>query len=132
MSVELLINAAALRVRDEDASAKDRAEIQQTMLGPEVLDTARFPTIIFRSTAAKPTGSGAWELQGNLTLHGQTRPVTVAVTESAGRYVGSAELKQTDFGIKPVKIAGGTVGIKDKIRIEFDIRLTGKPLISKR
>jgi len=30
-------------------------------------------------------------------------------------------LKQTDFGIKPVTIAGGTVKVKDELTIEFDI-----------
>src|SRR5690242_9230987 len=39
--VELRANAASLRVRDPKASEKDRAEIQKTMLGPDVLDSER-------------------------------------------------------------------------------------------
>ncbi len=27
-----------------------------------------------------------------------------------------------DFGIKPISIAGGTVKVKDELKIEFDIR----------
>jgi polyisoprenoid-binding protein YceI len=128
--VELHVNAAALRVRDADASEKDRSEIQKTMLGPEVLDTERHPEIVFRSTAAepagsgsRPAGSGSWKLRGTLTLRGSERPVAVEVSEMAGHYVGHALLKQTDFGIKPVRVAGGTVRVKDEVRIEFDIQL---------
>ena len=46
------------------------------------------------------------------------------VREAEGRFVGFAILKQTDFGIKPVKVAGGTIRVKDEIRVEFDIHLT--------
>ena len=121
--VDLHVDSAALVVRDEKGSEKDHSEIQKTMLGPEVLDSARFPEIVFRSTAVEPSGPGVWRVQGTLTLHGQTKPIVVAVTEKSGRYLGHALLKQTDFGIKPVKVAGGTVRVKDEIRIEFDIQL---------
>ena len=121
--VELRVPAGALRVNDPKASESDREAIQKTMLGPQVLDIARFPEIVFRSTAATQSGAGAWTVTGNLTLHGETRPVTVAVKESAGRYTGSVSIKQTDFGIKPVKVAAGTVKVKDEVRIEFEIGL---------
>lgn len=49
--------------------------------------------------------------------------VTVDVSEKDGHYVGSAVLKQADFGMKPVRVAGGTVRVKDEARIGFDIRL---------
>jgi polyisoprenoid-binding protein YceI len=120
---ELHVHAAALRVSDHDASEKDRGEIQSTMVGPPVLDTHRYPETVFRSTGIEPAGSGAWTVHGSLTLHGQTRPVTVAVSERDGHYVGSSLLRQTDFGITPVKVAGGSIKVKDEIRIEFDIRL---------
>jgi polyisoprenoid-binding protein YceI len=121
--VSLRVEAAALRVQDPKGSEKDRAEIQKTMLGPDVLDTERFREIAFKSTVAEAAGEGGWTVRGNLTLHGETRPVTVAVKEHGGHYVGSAVVKQSEFGIKPVKVAGGTVKVKDEVRIEFDIQL---------
>jgi polyisoprenoid-binding protein YceI len=121
--VELHMKAGTLRVGDPKISDKDRAEIQSTMLGPEVLDVERYPEISFRSTGAEPMGSGSWKVHGNLTLHGQTRPVAVEVGERAGHYVGNSRFKQTDFGIKPVRVAGGTIRVKDEIRMEFDIQL---------
>lgn len=122
--VELRVNASALRVRDPKVSDKDREEIQKTMLGPEVLDAERHSEIVFRSTAAESSGESAWRVRGELTLHGQTRPVVVEVKENEKRYVGSATLRQSEFGIKPVKVAGGTVKVKDEIRIDFEIQLT--------
>lgn len=121
--VELHVSAAAMRVRDAKASDKDRAEIQQTMLGPQVLDVARYPEIVFRSTSAERGTQGEWSLRGNLVLHGQIRPVTLAVQEENGHYTGAALLKQSDFGIQPIKVAGGSVKVKDELRIEFDIQL---------
>lgn len=121
--VSLRVAATALRVRDQKGSEKDLAEIQKTMLGPEVLDAARYPEISFRSTAAQPAGAGRWSLRGMLTLHGQTHPLDLILNESTGHYVGHAALRQTDFGIQPVRIAGGTVRVKDEVRIDFDIRL---------
>src|SRR5580704_14515480 len=38
-AVEIRVDARELRVIDKDASEKDRAEVQKTMLGPEVLDS---------------------------------------------------------------------------------------------
>src|ERR1700678_2182342 len=61
------------------------------------------------------------ELRGNLTLHGQTRPITVQVTLKDGHYTGDATVKQTDFGIKPPGVSG--VRAKDEIKILFDVRL---------
>ena len=122
-TAELHVDASTLRVRDPNGPEKDRAEIQQTMLGPEVLDSEHHREIVFRSTAAGSAGSGAWKVRGNLTLHGQTRPVMLNVTEKAGHYVGFAVLKQSDFGITPIKKAGGAVRVKDQVRIEFDIQL---------
>ena len=121
--VELHIDAGALRVRDAKGSEKDHNEIQKTMLGPDVLDVERYPKITFRSTAVEPIGEGSWKIRGDLTLHGQTRSVTVEVSQKDGHYIGSSLLKQTDFGIKPVRIAGGTVRVKNEVRIEFDIQL---------
>src|SRR4029453_18652565 len=68
-----------------------------------------------RSIRSRAASSCAW------------RPVrsrsSIDVTEKAGHYVGTAQLKQSDFGIKPIRIAGGTVRVKDELRLEFNIQL---------
>jgi polyisoprenoid-binding protein YceI len=120
-AVEIHVDARALRVIDKGESEKDRAEVQKTMLGSEVLDSERYHEIVFKSVGAESVGQGQWTLRGNLTLRGQTRPVTVHVMLKDGRYSGDATVKQTDFGIKPPGKAG--VRAKDEVRIEFDVRL---------
>jgi polyisoprenoid-binding protein YceI len=120
-AVEIHVDGRELRVVDKDASDKDRAEIQTTMLGPEVLDTQHHPEIVFKSTGAEAAGPGQWTVRGTLTLCGQTRPVTVHVALKDGHYTGESTVKQTDFGIKPPGMAG--VKTKDEVRIEFDVRL---------
>ena len=120
---ELRWKAAALVVSDPGISDKDRAEIQSTMIGPMVLDSGQYHEIVFRSKNADSEGGGVWNLHGSLTLHDQTRPVTAEVREVNGHFVGTLRIRQTDFGIQPVKIAGGTVRVKDEIEIKLDIQL---------
>jgi len=120
-SVELVVDARQMQVMDKDVSEKDRAEIQETMLGPKVLDSNQFPEIRFHSTTVERAGEGRWTVQGSLTLHGQTRPVKVEVQGQSGHYRGTAELKQKDFGIEPVGGGGGTVKTKNELRVEFEV-----------
>ncbi|MFY9530151.1 MAG: YceI family protein [Candidatus Acidiferrales bacterium] len=121
--VALRVDARRLRVLDPEASTGTRDEIQKTMEGPAVLDFERFPDIGFQSTRVEQRGTDHWMVQGDLTLHGQTKPVVVDVALKDGHYRGSATIKQRDFGMTPVSVAGGTVKVKDEVRIEFDIVL---------
>ena len=120
-SVELAVDARKLRVMDKDVSDKDRAEIQQTMLGPKVLDSEKYPEIRFRSTQVDRLGEDKWIVHGDLTVRGQTRPVKVQVEGQNGHYRGAVELKQKDFGITPVTVGGGVVKVKNEFRVEFEV-----------
>jgi len=119
--VELTVDARKLRVMDKDVSDKDRAEIQQTMLGPKVLDSEKYPEIRFRSTQVDRLGEDKWIVHGDLTVRGQTRPVKVQVEGQNGHYRGAVELKQKDFGITPVTVGGGVVKVKNEFRVEFEV-----------
>jgi polyisoprenoid-binding protein YceI len=106
---------------DPGVSQSERSQIQSTMLGPKVLDSEKFQEIRFRSTKIEQAGAGKWNVQGDLTLHGQTHAVTVKVEGEHGHYRGSAVLKQTDFGMTPIRIGGGSIKVKDEVRVEFEI-----------
>ena len=54
-------------------------------------------------------------------FHGQTHPVVVNVSGKGDHYTGKATVKQTEFGMKPVTVGGGTVKVKDEVEIEFAI-----------
>lgn len=122
-SVELRFDSRKLHVLDPEASESTRAQIQKTMEGPQVLDAERFPEIRFLSTEVEVKGTDHWLVRGTLNLHGQSHPVTVDVTFKEGFYRGSATFKQTAFGITPVTVAGGTVKVKDELKVEFSIAL---------
>ncbi|MBI2681766.1 MAG: YceI family protein [Acidobacteriales bacterium] len=122
-SVELVIDARQMKVLDPKLAAEKRAEVQKTMLSATVLDVEKFPEIRFVSTKVAANGKDQWNVLGNLTLHGQTKQVAVVVSKQGERYLGSAKFKQTDFGIAPVSVAGGTIKVKDEVKIEFEIVL---------
>jgi len=124
LSVETTVRSADLRVLDPDLSASKRAEVQARMLGPEVLDTQKYSEISFASTHIEPSGQDRWRVAGQLTIHGQTKPVTFGAMREKDVYRGSFTIKQRDFGITPITVAGGTVKVKDELRIEFAIAAT--------
>lgn len=120
-AVSLRVDVKQLQVMDQDIPAKDRAEIQKNMLGPEVLDSQQFPEIRFRSARVEEASQGQWTVHGDLTLHGQTHPIVLKATGDAGHYRGSIVIKQKDFGMKPYSAAGGTVKVKNEVEIVFEI-----------
>lgn len=130
-SVSLEFESAALRVSGKDEPPTDVAEVQRVMLSDRVLDAARFPTIGFRSTrvsvAAMAPSSADLLIEGTLTLHGRTRPITLrarAAFDADGGVTarGSYALTQSDFGMVPVTAAGGTIRVRDVVDVEFVVK----------
>jgi polyisoprenoid-binding protein YceI len=126
MSAVILVHAADLKVVDTDLSDKDRASVQQTMLGPKVLNAEKSPDIRFGSSKIEQTSPQHFRVTGNLELHGVKKEITFEMTGGPQEYKGTAKLKQTDFGIEPVSAGGGSVKVKDEIELEMDI-YAGEP-----
>jgi polyisoprenoid-binding protein YceI len=120
-SVELKFHTQEMRVVDAGVKDSERAEIESTMKSDKVLDVSKFAEISFVSTQIETASAEHFLVHGSLTLHGVTKLIELPVAFSGGRYTGSVKLKQTDFGITPVVIAGGTVKVKDVIEIIFEI-----------
>jgi hypothetical protein len=121
LGVGISVHSAGLVVLDPGLSVEKRADVQARMLGPEVLDSARFPDIEFASTAIERLRADAWNVSGRVTIHGVTRSARFEVARQDGHYRGSTRVKLRDFRIEPISIAGGTVKVKDELKIEFDI-----------
>lgn len=117
----LVFNTKEMRVVDEGVKDSEKAEIEQTMKSEKVLDAEKFPQIHFVSTAITRQDNARYQVKGDLTIHGATRPVEFPITLANNRYTGSVKLKQTDFGISPVSIAGGAIKVKDVIEVVFEI-----------
>lgn len=123
-SVELNVDATKMRVLDPQLPSAKRAAVQGNMSGAAVLDATTFPTISFRSTHFEDAGANRWNVTGTLTLHGQTHPLTVHLTRiDPTHFSGSATVRQTDFGITPIEVAGGAVSVKDNVEIAFEVAL---------
>jgi polyisoprenoid-binding protein YceI len=120
LSVTLRVDARKLKVVDQE-DTKSRPQVQETMLGPQVLDSTRFPEIRFESSKIEPRGQNSWIVNGNLTLHGKSHPITFDVALTDKVYRGTATIKQTEFGMTPVTVAGGSVKVKDQVKVEFSI-----------
>jgi len=119
--ISFRVESSKLQVEpDKDVSAEKQAEVQHTMQ-TQVLESDKFPEIAFQSTAVQQMSPETWDVTGNLTLHGQTHPVRTTVRKEQDAYVGRCQLKQTDFGIRPVRVAGGVVKVKDQLDIDFSV-----------
>jgi polyisoprenoid-binding protein YceI len=126
-SLRIVIQAASLVVTD-DISTKDREEINRRM-HEEVLESDGYPEISYECSkvSASKTGEGQYwvALNGDLSLHGITRsqPVSARVTLDGQtlRAFGEFSVRQSDYEIKLVSAAGGTVKVKDEINLSFDI-----------
>jgi YceI-like domain len=89
---ELVIDSRQLVVLDPGLAPEKRHEVQQWMLGPEVLDSDRFREIRFEASKVEH-----FLVSGSLSLHGRTRTISLHVQGSNGCYHGDAVLKQRDF-----------------------------------
>lgn len=125
--LHLEISAASLAVQDQ-VSDKDSKEIERLMRN-EVLEISRFPQITYECSrvSGKQTGRGQYKvtLQGELALHGTTRPepvdAYVNILGSMLRASGECILRQTDYGIKLVSAVAGTLRVKDEVKLFFDL-----------
>jgi polyisoprenoid-binding protein YceI len=126
-SLKLRVRADSLEI-DDDIPSKDRREMERTMQ-QDVLQSDKYPEIVYESTAASlnQVSEGRWQanLTGILTLRGATRGqnIVMQVTRLGDmlRANGEFTLSQSSFGIKPVSVAGGTLKLKDELKFTFDV-----------
>lgn len=126
-SLCLKIRADSLEVTN-DVSDKDRREIERTMK-EEVIETSRFPEIVYQSSVASVSELGPSRyrvnLTGGLTLHGVTRDQQMVAEMNINgdtlRAFGSFSVVQSNYGIKLVSVAGGALKVKDELKCSFDI-----------
>jgi len=127
-SLTLRFAAAGLSVSGKGEPPEDVARVQTKLTGPEVLDVTRYPEIVFRSrlVAGREAPDGTWNLRvtGELAIRAQQRTLTLPVhVQLAGSLLtasGQAIIKQSDFGIRPVSVAG-VVKVKDELGLDYKI-----------
>ena len=92
------------------------AQRDQHVRGPDFLGSKEFPNVTFKSKSVKAAGEGKYEVAGDLTLHGKTKPVTVVLEKigSNGNVIGfegTTEIRRSDFGMKSMQ------GVSDEVRL---------------
>ena len=119
--IEFRVETARMTVMpDPKIDAKDQATIQ-THMGEMTLESNKFPEITFRSSRVQKLADGQWKVDGQLSLHGVSKPVSLTVKRTGESYTTHTVLKQTDFGIKPISIGGGMIKVKDEVQLDFQI-----------
>lgn len=129
----------------EDAQIQFSADIDSISTGNEqrdghlksgeFFDAEQFPKLTFESTGMSKTGDDTYNLRGNLTLHGVTKPVTLKA-EYGGQMVDfygqtkagfevTGTIKRKEFGLvwDGVTEAGGVV-LSDDVRLVMNIQVT--------
>lgn len=125
--VDVTINAASISTGDEGRDGH--------LVSADFLDVEQYPTLTFHSTAVRPTSASNWRVDGDLTLHGVTRPTVLDVEfggvasdpwgNTKAFFSASTELDREDFGLTwNQPLAGGGVLVGKKVKIELEIQAT--------
>ncbi len=103
----------------------------QHLRNPDFFDAKQFPAFGFTSTAVKKLDDTTYEVTGNLTIHGVTKPLTVKALKTGegkdpwgGYRIGfetSFTVKRSDFGMTKV-----TESVGDDVAITFSIEAKKK------
>jgi polyisoprenoid-binding protein YceI len=127
-SLRLVVKAASLHetgaVFTEPQKQIINKELREIVLHPD-----QYPDITFQSTnvTAKSSGAGRYDVRinGNLTLHGVTKQITIpAVVTVSGndlRAVGEFSIERDDFKVKATSAFHGMVRVSNKVKFEFDM-----------
>lgn len=129
ISATIDVNSITTGVEERDTHLK----------GVDFFDVAKYPTITFVSTNVSKSNATSYSVTGNLTMHGVTKPVTLAVTASppfhhAGGIRRGIEattsVNRKDFELRwefPGEGDGVVVGDKIQITINAELVLQPEP-----
>lgn len=135
-------NASAAKVEasvDVNSISTREADRDNHLKSPDFFDVAKYPTITFKSSKVTPKGDGGLKIEGELTIHGATKPVTLDVEEVTDEVSdpwglkrrgasATTRINRKDFGMEfniPLDAGGFVVG--DHIDITLDIEMVRKP-----
>jgi polyisoprenoid-binding protein YceI len=98
----------------------------------DFFDIEQFEDITFQSTSITPKGDDTYEIVGDLTMHGVTKPITLTA-EVGGSEVdpfgntrigleASGDISRSDYGMKfNMALGSGNIAVSDKVKLELDI-----------
>ena len=114
-------NASTHFVFDVDSLSFSKPLLKKLIMGEDLFYAAKYKTVKFKSTQFKDLGNGKYNVMGNLTLRGVTKPVTFATTfkPSASNVnllevQSSAVINRSDFGMRK-----GIGGVGEKVNLQL-------------
>lgn len=122
-SVEVTISAASIRThheyRDNDLRSSNFLEVD------------KYPTITFKSTSIKPAGQDHYTMTGDLTIKGNTHPVTLNVLRYGEfndpnmmghriAYSAEGKISRKDFGLTFNAVLDGKLVVGDEVQISIE------------
>jgi len=127
-ALQLTVRADSME-ETSDAFTDAQKKIINGELRDIVLEPAKYPEIIFKSTSVsgKSIAANQFELHitGDLTLHGVTRQIViltkVTVTGDDLRAAGEFSIDRGDFNVKATSAFHGMVRVRKKVKFTFDI-----------
>jgi polyisoprenoid-binding protein YceI len=113
-----------------DATSIDlgHAKLNEHVKSPEMFDVAKFPTASYKGTLAKFKDGAPTEVDGELTLHGVTKPVKLTINtfkcmvnpmskkETCGADA-SATINRSDYGVN----YGDKYGFKQEVKLQIQV-----------
>ncbi|HKY27235.1 MAG TPA: YceI family protein [Pyrinomonadaceae bacterium] len=127
-TLQITIKSDSL-VETRDIFTEQEKQIINKELREIVLEPEKYPEITFKSTniTGKLNSTGQFEarIDGDMTLHGVTRRITipadVTVSGSDLRARGDFTVERSDFNVKATSAVHGLVRVRDKLKFTFDI-----------
>jgi polyisoprenoid-binding protein YceI len=131
-AAEITIGVNSIDTREAQRDAHLRSK--------DFFEAEQFPTIVFRSTAVRDVSSDGFTLVGDLTIHGITREVALAVTPE-GRakdpwggerlgYAATTKIKRSEFGLTWNQLLEtGGLAVSDDVKITLDVQLVNKSTV---
>ena len=125
-SVEVTIATASIDSRSADRDAHLRS--------PDFFDVENFPAITFRSTRVRHVRGNHWQLDGDLTIKGVAKPVTLDVEFEGltgdpwggerAAFSASTEVDREDWGLNwNVALETGGWLVSKKVKLELEVQL---------
>lgn len=127
-SLQMTIRADSLE-ETRDVFTPPQKQIINKEIRELVLETAKYPEIIFKSSEVtarlSPGGHYQANIGGDLTLHGVTRhiviPADIALEGNNLRARGEFTINRGDYNVKATSALDGTIRVRDNLKFTFDI-----------
>jgi polyisoprenoid-binding protein YceI len=116
-----VVNAVHDGAEDPKALSDADKEKIASQIQKEVLETDAHPKVTFNSTQVTRRPDGGYNIKGDLTLHGTTRPISTETRVEGGKQVAEVQIDQPDFGVVPFKAMMGTLKVKPEVRVRVSI-----------